>query len=51
MVNRRVYTDRIVHASLGFTPHLSCVQVFPIDAHDEELGQLLASDTEEHRYA
>jgi hypothetical protein len=51
MLNRLVWTDRILHASLGFTPYLSCIQVLPIDAYDEERSQFLASGTEEHRYA
>lgn len=50
-LNRFMYTDRVLHASLGFAPDFSCVQAFSIDAYDEERSQFLASGTQEHRHA
>ena len=51
ILNHLSYTDCVLPASLGFTPHLSCIQAFPIYAYDEGRSQFLASGPQEHRYA
>lgn len=36
--NHHLRTDRILYASLGLTPYLSCIQALSIHAYDEEFG-------------